>query len=139
MMTGPVQHFRSAILDAWRFHVFAKLSEQQGFWGVEFADFQGSLQLLTSSHLRERDKMLLRAILCGEFGTDSFLVKPRRKMFHVVFVGRGMVMVTYFWECSFLHLPSSMFGNFLNLLILMSLRSQQVATMLALAWLAAWS
>ena len=29
------------------------------------SDFQGSLQLLTSSHLRERDKMLLRAVLCG--------------------------------------------------------------------------
>ena len=22
MMTGPIQHFRSAILEAWRFHVF---------------------------------------------------------------------------------------------------------------------
>ena len=29
----------------------------------------------------------------GEYGTDSFLVKPRRKMFLVVFVGKGMVMV----------------------------------------------
>ena len=62
MIAGLVQHFRSAILEAWRFHVFAKLSERKGFWGVEFADFEGSLQLLTSSHLRERDKMLLRAI-----------------------------------------------------------------------------
>ena len=26
MMAGPVQHFRSAILEAWHFHVFAKLS-----------------------------------------------------------------------------------------------------------------
>ena len=25
MMTGPIQHFRSAILDAWHFHVFSKL------------------------------------------------------------------------------------------------------------------
>ena len=66
MMTGPVQHFRSAILEAWRFHVFAKLSERKGFGSVEFADFQGSLQLLTSSHLRERDKMLLRAIFSVE-------------------------------------------------------------------------
>ena len=33
MMTGPVQHFRSAILDAWRLHVFARLSERQGFFG----------------------------------------------------------------------------------------------------------
>ena len=65
MMTGPIQHFRSAILEAWRFHVFPKLSERKGFRGVEFADLKSSVQLLTSSHLRERDKMLLRAILCG--------------------------------------------------------------------------
>ena len=50
MMAGPIQQFRSAILGAWRFHVFARLSERKGFRGVEFADFQGSLQLLTSSH-----------------------------------------------------------------------------------------
>ena len=78
MMTGPIQHFRSAILEAWHFHVFARLSERKGFWCVEFADLKGSLELLTSSHLRERVE---------EFGTDSFLVKPGRKMFHVVFVG----------------------------------------------------
>ena len=36
-----------------------------------------------------------------EFGTDSFLVKPRRKMFHVVFVGRGMGDGHLFWECPF--------------------------------------
>ena len=65
MMAGPIQHFRSAILEAWRFHVFARLCERKGFWGVEFANFQGSLQLLTSSLLRERDQMLLRAMLCG--------------------------------------------------------------------------
>ena len=56
MMTGPVQHFRSAVLDAWRFQVFARLSEREVFLGGEFADFHGSLQLLTSSHLRERGK-----------------------------------------------------------------------------------
>ena len=28
METGPVQHFRSAILDAWRFSVFVKLAER---------------------------------------------------------------------------------------------------------------
>ena len=65
MMAGPVQHFRTAILDAWHFRVFSKLSEREGFWGVEFADLKGSLQLLNSTHLRDRDKMLLRAILSG--------------------------------------------------------------------------
>ena len=62
---------------------------------MSFLIFHGSLQLLTSSHLRERDKMLLRAILCGGFGTDFFLARSRRKTFLVVFVERGMVMVTY--------------------------------------------
>ena len=32
MMTGPIQHFRTAILEAWHFHVFARLSERKGFW-----------------------------------------------------------------------------------------------------------
>ena len=98
MMTGPIQHFRTAILEAWHFHVFSRLSERKGFWCVEFADLKGSLQLLNSTHLRDRDKMLLRAILCGggEFGTDSFLVRPRRKMFLVDFAGRRMVMDIYF-------------------------------------------
>ena len=53
----PLQHLHSSILEAWRFSVFAKLSERKGFLGGEYADFKGSLQLLTSSHLRERDIM----------------------------------------------------------------------------------
>ena len=48
MMTGPVQHFRSAILDAWRFSVFSRLPERQGFLGCEFTDFQG---LFTTTYL----------------------------------------------------------------------------------------
>ena len=52
----------------------------------------------------------------GEYGTDSFLVKPRRKMFHVDFVGKGMVMVICFGNVLFS--LSSVFGIFLNLLFL---------------------
>ena len=116
MMTGPVQHFRSAILEAWRFHVFAKLSERKGFWSVEFADFQGSLQLLTSSHLRERDKMLLRAIFCGRVWNGFLLGKAKKEDVPCRFCGKRDGDGHLFWECPF-H-PSSMFGNFLNLLIL---------------------
>ena len=78
MMTGPVQHFYSSILDAWRFHVFAKLSERKGFLGGEFSDYQGSLQQLTSSHLRDRDKMLLRAILCWGVWNGFLLGKAKK-------------------------------------------------------------
>ena len=58
MMTGPVQHFRSAIQDAWRFSVFAKLAERKVFWELNFLTFKALLQLLISSHLWERDKKL---------------------------------------------------------------------------------
>ena len=77
MMAGPFQHF-SSILDAWRYSVFVKLSEWEGFRGVQFADFQGALQLLNCSHLRERDKMLLRAILC-EGVWNGFLLGQAQK------------------------------------------------------------
>ena len=79
MMAGPAQHFRSAILEAWRFSVFSRLSERKGFLGVEFADDKGSLQLLTSSHLRKRDKMLLRAILCGGVLNGFLLGKAKKE------------------------------------------------------------
>ena len=111
MMTWPVQHFRSAILDAWRFRVFSKLSERKGFLGSDFADFQGSLQLLTSSHLRERDKMLFMAFCVGVFGTDSFLASPRRKTFLVDFVVKKNGDGHLFWECPFTPLPSAFSGS----------------------------
>ena len=103
MMTGPVQHFRSAILDAWHFHVFARLSERQGFLGGEFSDFHGSLQLLTSSHLRERDKMLLRAILCGRRGgwNGFFLDKAKKEDVPCRFCGKRDGDGNLFWECPF--------------------------------------
>ena len=52
----------------------------------------------------------------GAFGTDSFLERPRRKMFFVGFAVRGTVMDTYSGSVPFS--PFSMFGIFLNLLSL---------------------
>ena len=124
MITGPVQHFRSAILDAWRFQVFAWLSERQGFLGDEFADFHGSLQLLTSSHLRERDKMLLRAILCGGVWNGFLLGKAKKEDVPCRFCGKRDGDGHLCWECAFPP-PSSMFGIFLNSLILCLLRVYQ--------------
>ena len=86
MMTGPVQHFGSAILDAWRFSMFSKLSERKGFLGGEFSDFQGSSQRLTSSHLRERDKMLFRAISCGGVRNGFLLGKAEKEDVHCRFL-----------------------------------------------------
>ena len=54
-----------AIFQAWQIKVSAQLEERKGVRGAQFLDVKGSSQLLISSHLRERDKMLLRSILSG--------------------------------------------------------------------------
>ena len=115
-MSGPIQHFQSAVLDVWRFQVFARLLERQGFGSCSFADYKGSLQLLTSSHLRERGKMLLRAILCGGVWNGFLLGKAKKEDVPCRFCGKRDGDGHLFWECSFR--PSSMFGRSLNLLIL---------------------
>ena len=65
MMTGPIQHFRSAIWQAWQSKVATDLCKRKGLRCGFGVDIFGSHQLLVSSHLRERDKMLQRAILSG--------------------------------------------------------------------------
>ena len=65
MVAGPIQHFRSAILDAWRHRVSMDLCSRMGFRGGPFLDVSGTLQLLNSDHVRERDKALLRGVLVG--------------------------------------------------------------------------
>ena len=60
-----VQHFRAAILDDWRDMVAADLCGRAGFRGGPLLDVHGSLQLPNSSHVRERDKALLRSIMVG--------------------------------------------------------------------------
>ena len=62
---GPIQHFRAAILEGWRSKVSADLCARNGFRGGPWLDVDGSLQLLKSGHVRERDRALLRSILVG--------------------------------------------------------------------------
>ena len=54
MLTGPMQHFQSALFKHRHLKVSAQLAEGEGFRGAQFLDVRGSLQLLISSHLRER-------------------------------------------------------------------------------------
>ena len=64
-LAGPVQHFRSAVLDAWRSKVAADLCDREGFRGGPLLDIFGSLQLLHSALVRERDKALLKSAMIG--------------------------------------------------------------------------
>ena len=76
-LAGPVQHFRAGIFDAWRNKVAADLCGREGFQGGPLLDIHGSLQLLNSSHVRERDKALLRAILVGGVWNGFLLSRVR--------------------------------------------------------------
>ena len=96
MLAGPYQHFKAAIIGAWRNKVSGILAARKGFRGGDFLDYPGSMQLLFSSHLRERDKMLLRSLLSGGVWNGFFLENPRRMMFLVGFVGVLMGMVICF-------------------------------------------
>ena len=56
MLAGPILHFRSAMLQAWQITVTTQPAQRKGFRRVQFADVKGSLQLLISPHLRERER-----------------------------------------------------------------------------------
>ena len=47
MISVPVQHFYSSILDAWRFSIFALLSERKGFFEAEFFIFKALYNYLS--------------------------------------------------------------------------------------------
>ena len=73
MVDGPIQHFRAAILDAWRHKVSMGFCARKGFRGGPFLDVSGTLQLLNSDHVRERDKALLGGVLVGGVWNGFFV------------------------------------------------------------------
>ena len=79
MLAGPYQHFKSAIFSAWRGRVAGILTSHKGFRGGPLLDYDGTKQLLFSSYLRERDKMLLRSILCGRTWNGFLLGKTKEE------------------------------------------------------------
>ena len=130
MLSGRVQHFQKAILEAWQLKVGAQLAERQGFRSAQFLDLRRSLQLLNSSHLREREKMPLRSILCGGVWKGFTLGKAERRRYCAAFVGREMVMVLFLGSVPF-H-PFCILG--------ISLRFPPFwLEVLAFAWMAAWT
>ena len=112
MVAGPVQHFRSAILDAWRHKVSMDLCARKGFRGGPFLDVSGTLQLLNSDHVRERDKALLRGVLVGGVWNGFLLGKVRNCHVPCRFCGAPDNDGHLFWLvlCSIFGLPFLMLG-----------------------------
>ena len=67
-------------------------------------DVHGSLQLLNSSHARERDKALLRSIMVGGVWNGFLLGRVRSQVLTCQFCGALDGDGHLFWECTFLPL-----------------------------------
>ena len=100
-LAGPVQHIKAAILDAWRDKVSVDLCGRKGFRGGPSLDVHGSLQLLNSSYVRERDKALLRSIMVGCVWNGFLLGKVRGQVVPCQFCGAPDGDGHLFWECTF--------------------------------------
>ena len=101
MLAGPIQHFRSAILDAWRHRVSVSLCSRAGFRGGPFLDVFGTMQLLNSDHVRERDKALLRGVLVGGVWNGFLLGKVKGCHVPCRFCGGDDGDGHLFWDCTF--------------------------------------
>ena len=100
-LAGPIQHFRAAILDAWRNKAAADLCDREGFRGGPLLDIPGSLQLLNSSRVRDGDKSLLRSIMVGRVWNGFLLNRVKRQPVPCRFCGRPDNDGHLFWECTF--------------------------------------
>ena len=100
-LAGPIQHFKAALLDAWRNKVAADLCWRKGFRGGPLFDIHGSLQLLNSSHVRERDKALLRSIMVGGVWNGFLLGRVRNQVLPCRFCGAPDHDGHLFWDCPF--------------------------------------
>ena len=100
-LPGPIQHFRAAILDAWRGMVAADLCAREGFCCGPLLSVTGSLQLLNSSHVRERDKALLRGVLVGGVWNGFLLGRVRGQPVPCHFCGAPGNDGRFFGECTF--------------------------------------
>ena len=94
--------FKAAILDAWRDKVAADLCGRKGFRGGPLLDIRGSLRLLYSSHVRERDKALLRNVMVGRVWNGLLLGRVRGQAVPCRFCGAPDNDGHLFWECPYL-------------------------------------
>ena len=74
---------------------------RKGFRGGPLLDVHGSLQLLNSSHVRERDKALLRSIMVGSVWNGLLLGRVRSQVIPCRFCGAPDGDGLLFWECTF--------------------------------------
>ena len=101
-LAGLVQHLKAAILGAWLNKVAADLCGRAGFRGGPLLDVHGSLELLPSSHVREKDKALLRSVVVGGVWNGFLLGRARGQPVPCKFCGAPDGDGHLFWNVPFL-------------------------------------
>ena len=74
---------------------------REGFRGGPLLEVHGSLQLLNSSQVRERDKGLLRSIMVGSVWNAFLLGRVHHQVIPCRFCGAPDGDGHLFWECTF--------------------------------------
>ena len=88
-------------MEAWRNEVSTDLCAGKGFGGGPFLDIPGTLQLLNSGHVRERNKALLRGVFVGEAWNGFLLERVRGQRVPCRFCGGAANDGHLFWDCPF--------------------------------------
>ena len=81
--------------------IFAGLCGGDGFWGEPLLNVRGSLQLLSSSHVRVRDKALLRSVMVGGVWNGFLLGRVRGHPVPCPFCGGPDGGGHFFRDCTF--------------------------------------
>ena len=99
-LAGPIQHFRSAVLEGWRGKVSADPFARKGFRGGPWLDVDGTLQLLNLTTFG-RDKGLLGGVLVGGVWNGFLLEKVKGQRVPCRFCGGTDSDGHLFGECTF--------------------------------------
>ena len=100
-LAGPIQHFWAAVLEAWMGKGTADLCVRKGFREGPWLDIHGTLQLLNSAHVRERDTGSAQGCPC--WWSLEWLSAATVKGQHVPcrFCGGADGDGHLFWDCAF--------------------------------------
>ena len=116
MVAGPVQHFRAAILDAWRHKVSMGLCARRVFGVVPFLMFLAPCSSLTLTMFGREIRHCFEVFLLGVFGMVFLLEKVKHCHVPCRFCGGDDHDGHLFWECTFhLWLRFVKILNFTNL------------------------
>ena len=100
MLTGPIQHFQSAILESWQLKIGAQLAEREGFRHSQFLDVDLYNYLSLPTYGKEI-KCCQGIFRVEMFGMAFSLEKAKRDDVKCRFCGEQDGDGQLYWDCAF--------------------------------------